>query len=99
MSTPDFPGGQVFIDPHFFYGELGASSDQGLVQVYSRRFGGTAVGTYDISTGNIVIAPDFQPGDDNATARPRTTVASAESTDSSVPDAAATTDSTVVAIP
>jgi hypothetical protein len=67
--------------------------------VYSRRFGGTAVGTYDISTGNIVIAPDFQPGDDNATARPRTTVASAESTDSSVPDAAATTDSTVVAIP
>jgi hypothetical protein len=99
MSTPDFPGGQVFIDPHSFYGELGASADQGLAPVFARRFGGTAVGTYDISTGNIVISADYQHSDDNASARPRTTVATAEPTDSSVPDTADTTDTTVVANP
>ena len=99
MSTPDFPGGQVFVDPHYFYGELGATSDQGLVPVFARRFGGTAVGTFDISNGNIVIAADFQHSDDNATSRPRTTVASAEPTDSSVPDTSVAPDSTVVAIP
>ena len=39
MSTPDFPGGQVFVDPHYFYGELGATSDQGLVPVFARSAG------------------------------------------------------------
>ena len=99
MSTPDFPGGQVFVDPHYFYGELGATSDQGLVPVFARRFGGAAVGTFDISTGNIVISADFQHSDDNAASRPRTTVASAEPTDSSVPDTSDASDTTVVVNP
>lgn len=77
MSTPDFAGGQVFIDPHDFYGQLGASADQGPVPVYASREGGDAVGTYDITTGNIVITADNQRGESPA-ARTRTTVAPAD---------------------
>jgi hypothetical protein len=55
MSTGDIEGGVVYIDPHKFYGELGARSDEGPVPVYNERDGGDQVGTYDLRTGDITI--------------------------------------------
>ena len=88
MSSGDIHSGVVYIDPHQFYGELGATLDEGPVPVYNQRDGGEQVGTYDLKTGEIAIALDYSTheGRPSAMSRTRTTVAAPDqSTDSSAP--------------
>jgi len=77
MSTSDIDSGVVYIDPHKFYGQLGATSDEGPVEVYSQRDGGDAVGTYDLRTGEITIDLEYSrhTSRPDAVSRTRTTVA------------------------
>jgi len=98
MSSGDLASGVVYIDPHQFYGELGARTDEGPVPVYDQRDGGEQVGTFDLRTGDISIDLGHSRHESRpaAVSRTRTTVAtpSAASDDSS-PVTTATADSVV----
>jgi hypothetical protein len=85
MSSGDLASGVVYIDPHKFYGELGARSDEGPVPVYDQRDGGEEVGTYDLRTGEISIDQQHSrhTGRPQSMSRTRTTVAT-PTTDSTV---------------
>jgi hypothetical protein len=88
MSSGDIHSGVVYIDPHQFYGELGATRDEGPVPVYNQREGGEQVGTYDLKTGEIAVTLDYSTheGRPSAMSRTRTTVAASDqSTDSTAP--------------
>jgi hypothetical protein len=108
MSSGDVASGVVYIDPHQFYGELGARTDEGPVPVYDQRDGGQQVGTFDLRTGDISIDLSYSRHDSRpaAVSRTRTTVAEppgAAPGNSSPPttgtgDTTASTDTTVITV-
>jgi hypothetical protein len=95
MSSGDIRSGVVYIDPHKFYGELGATIDEGPVPVYSTRDGGDQVGTYDLRSGEIAIDLEYSKHEGRPAAMTRTRTTVAAPTDSSAPvDSLAPVDST-----
>jgi hypothetical protein len=88
MSSGDIDSGVVYIDPHRFYGELGADVDEGPVPVYDQREGGEAVGSFDLSTGDVTIdrehASEREHGRDGRRDNTTTTLVGASDDESDV---------------